>query len=184
MTAPQAADLFGRQHHNDILHALRCLDGEILLDAQCYFGGGTVTDVLRATIVTFHASANLKEYQQVFQRNSGKGPSIRPGIGQVELHQTLNHIPVGSTLSFAQGPELQVFFLIHSDRHLHGRVDCLGFGAFALKFLAFKLSQLGQYLAAHSFITLRTSSGRVWYAIDLHVGLLGRVSHFCRLASM
>ncbi|MDP4992747.1 MAG: nucleotidyl transferase AbiEii/AbiGii toxin family protein, partial [Marivita lacus] len=41
MTAPQAADLFGRQHHNDILHALRCLDGEMLLDAECYFGGGT-----------------------------------------------------------------------------------------------------------------------------------------------
>lgn len=36
-----AANIFRRQHHNDILHALRSLDGGLLLDAECYFGGGT-----------------------------------------------------------------------------------------------------------------------------------------------
>ncbi|MFT7311546.1 MAG: hypothetical protein ACI853_002045 [Paracoccaceae bacterium] len=36
-----AANLFRRQHHNDILHALRSFDGDFLLDAECYFGGGT-----------------------------------------------------------------------------------------------------------------------------------------------
>lgn len=41
MTAPQCADLFRRQHHNDILRALRGLNGSLLLDAECYFGGGT-----------------------------------------------------------------------------------------------------------------------------------------------
>jgi hypothetical protein len=41
MTAPQCVDLFRRQHHNDILRALRCLNGSLLLDAECYFGGGT-----------------------------------------------------------------------------------------------------------------------------------------------
>lgn len=41
MTAPQRAELFRRQHHNDILHALRSLDGEMLFGAECYFGGGT-----------------------------------------------------------------------------------------------------------------------------------------------
>ncbi|MEO9632426.1 MAG: nucleotidyl transferase AbiEii/AbiGii toxin family protein [Sulfitobacter sp.] len=33
--------MFQRKHHNDILNALRCLDGDLLLDAECYFGGGT-----------------------------------------------------------------------------------------------------------------------------------------------
>ena len=41
MTALQCSDLFRRQHHNDILCALRCLNGSLLLDAECYFGGGT-----------------------------------------------------------------------------------------------------------------------------------------------
>jgi len=41
MTAPQCADLFRRQHHNDILRVLRGLNGSLLLDAECYFGGGT-----------------------------------------------------------------------------------------------------------------------------------------------
>jgi hypothetical protein len=41
MTVPQRADLFRRQHHNDILRVLRCLNGSLLLDAECYFGGGT-----------------------------------------------------------------------------------------------------------------------------------------------
>lgn len=41
MTAPQGAEMFRRQHHNDILHVLRRLDGNLFLDAQCYFGGGT-----------------------------------------------------------------------------------------------------------------------------------------------
>lgn len=40
-TEPQGADLFQRKHHNDILNALRCLNGDFLFDAECYFGGGT-----------------------------------------------------------------------------------------------------------------------------------------------
>lgn len=40
-TELQGADLFQRKHHNDILNALRCLDGDLLLDAECYFGGDT-----------------------------------------------------------------------------------------------------------------------------------------------
>lgn len=41
MAVPQGAELFTRRHHNDILHVLRCLNGELLRDAECYFGGGT-----------------------------------------------------------------------------------------------------------------------------------------------
>ena len=41
MTVPQGAALFQREHHNEILAALRCIDGNLLLDAECYFGGGT-----------------------------------------------------------------------------------------------------------------------------------------------
>ncbi|ETD86367.1 nucleotidyl transferase AbiEii/AbiGii toxin family protein [Rhodobacter capsulatus] len=41
MAAPQGAELFTRRHHNDILHVLRCLNGDFLRDAECYFGGGT-----------------------------------------------------------------------------------------------------------------------------------------------
>lgn len=41
MTAETGVDLFRRRHHNDILRALRSLNGELLADAECYFGGGT-----------------------------------------------------------------------------------------------------------------------------------------------
>jgi len=33
--------MFRRQQHNDILHALRSFNSDLLLDAECYFGGGT-----------------------------------------------------------------------------------------------------------------------------------------------
>ncbi|PYF06037.1 hypothetical protein C8J30_1365 [Rhodobacter viridis] len=38
MAVPQGAELFMRRHHNDILHVLRCLNGELLRDAEDYFG--------------------------------------------------------------------------------------------------------------------------------------------------
>jgi len=41
MAVPQGAELFSRRHHNDILHVLRCLNGDFLRDTECYFGGGT-----------------------------------------------------------------------------------------------------------------------------------------------
>ena len=41
MVVLKGTDLFQRQHHNDILSALRSLDGELLLDAECYFAGDT-----------------------------------------------------------------------------------------------------------------------------------------------
>lgn len=41
MAAPRGADLFQRKRHNDVLHVLRSLNGPLLLDAECYFGGGT-----------------------------------------------------------------------------------------------------------------------------------------------
>lgn len=41
MTTPQGADLFRRPHHNDVHRVLRCLNGTLLLEAKCYFGGGT-----------------------------------------------------------------------------------------------------------------------------------------------
>ena len=41
MPAPRGANLFQRKRHNDVLHVLRSLNGPLLLDAECYFGGGT-----------------------------------------------------------------------------------------------------------------------------------------------
>lgn len=34
-------DLFRRPHHNAILEALRCFDGDLFEEAECFFGGGT-----------------------------------------------------------------------------------------------------------------------------------------------
>lgn len=41
MTVPPDAELFRRRHHNVILHVLRCLNGDFLREAECYFVGGT-----------------------------------------------------------------------------------------------------------------------------------------------
>ncbi|MBW7921241.1 MAG: nucleotidyl transferase AbiEii/AbiGii toxin family protein [Rubellimicrobium sp.] len=46
MTAPGAAGPFRRQHHNSIFAALNELDGDMLLAAECYFGGGTAVALM------------------------------------------------------------------------------------------------------------------------------------------
>lgn len=42
LTTDQArAKMFRRQHHKDILKVLQSLNGDLLRDAECFFGGGT-----------------------------------------------------------------------------------------------------------------------------------------------
>lgn len=41
MDAQKGENLFRRQHHNDILTALQGLNGDLLRDMGCFFGGGT-----------------------------------------------------------------------------------------------------------------------------------------------
>lgn len=76
MTAPQCADLFRRQHHNDILRALRCLNGSLLLDAECYFGGGTAIvlnlDEYRESVDIDFLCASQEGYRKLRQALWGR----------------------------------------------------------------------------------------------------------------
>lgn len=76
MTEPQGAYLFQRKHHNDILGALRCLDGDLLLDAECYFGGGTAIvlklDEYRESVDIDFLCASKEGYRKLRQALWGK----------------------------------------------------------------------------------------------------------------
>lgn len=76
MTAPQCADLFRRQHHNDILRALRSLNGSLLLDAECYFGGGTAIvlylDEYRESVDIDFLCASQEGYRKLRQALWGR----------------------------------------------------------------------------------------------------------------
>jgi len=76
MTAPQGADLFRRQHHNDILRALRSLNGGLLLDAECYFGGGTAIvlnlDEYRESVDIDFLCASQEGYRKLLQALWGR----------------------------------------------------------------------------------------------------------------
>jgi len=76
MTAPQCADLFRRQHHNDILRALRCLNGSLLLEAECYFGGGTAIvlnlDEYRESVDIDFLCASQEGYRKLRQALWGR----------------------------------------------------------------------------------------------------------------
>ncbi|MBS4010324.1 MAG: nucleotidyl transferase AbiEii/AbiGii toxin family protein [Roseovarius sp.] len=76
MTEPQCSDLFRRQHHNDILRALRCLNGSLLLDAECYFGGGTAIvlniDEYRESVDIDFLCASQEGYRKLRQALWGR----------------------------------------------------------------------------------------------------------------
>ena len=82
MTAPQCADLFRRQHHNDILRALRCLNGSLLLDAECYFGGGTAIvlniDEYRESVDIDFLCASQEGYRKLRQALWGRSDLAGP----------------------------------------------------------------------------------------------------------
>lgn len=76
MTTPQGADLFWRPHHNDVCRALRCLNGSLLLDAECYFGGGTAIvlnlDEYRESVDIDFLCASQEGYRKLRQALWGK----------------------------------------------------------------------------------------------------------------
>lgn len=89
MTAPQCADLFRRQHHNNILHALRCLDGSLLLDAECYFGGGTAIvlnlDEYRESVDIDFVCASQEGYRKLRQALWGRSDLAGLLLPEAEL---------------------------------------------------------------------------------------------------
>jgi len=76
MTEPQGADLFRRKRHNDILGALRCLDGDLLRDTECYFGGGTAIvlylDEYRESVDIDFLCASQEGYRKLRQALWGR----------------------------------------------------------------------------------------------------------------
>lgn len=88
MTARQGASLFRRPHHNDILDVLRCLDGALLLDAGCYFGGGTAIVLnlgeYRESVDIDFLCASQEGYRKLRQALWGRSDLaglLRPGTG-------------------------------------------------------------------------------------------------------
>lgn len=86
MAAPQGAELFRRRHHNDILHVLRGLNGALLRDAECYFGGGTAIvlslDEYRESVDIDFLCASQEGYRKLRQALWGRSDLagyLRPG---------------------------------------------------------------------------------------------------------
>lgn len=115
MTAQPGADLFWRQHHNDILHVLLKINGALFLDAECYFGGGTAIVL------------NLGEYRQSvdidFLCSSEKG------------YRTLREALWGrSDLAGLQRPEARLDTLREVRTDQYGIRTLIGVGDAAIKF--------------------------------------------------
>lgn len=76
MSEKQNAGPFRRQHHNDILHVLRSLNGELLADAGCYFGGGTAIvlnlDEYRESVDIDFLCASQEGYRKLRQALWGR----------------------------------------------------------------------------------------------------------------
>lgn len=72
----QNATLFRRKHHNDILRVLQSLNGDVLLDAECYFGGGTAIvlnlDEYRESVDIDFLCASQAGYRKLRQALWGK----------------------------------------------------------------------------------------------------------------
>lgn len=95
MAEPQRAVLFRRQHHNEILAALRSLDGELLLDAECYFGGGTAIvlnlDEYRESVDIDFLCASQEGYRKLRQALWGRADLVGILLPHTEL-KTLRHV--------------------------------------------------------------------------------------------
>jgi hypothetical protein len=89
MNAPQSADLFRRQHHNDILRTLRSLNGDLLLDAECYFGGGTAIvlnlDEYRESVDIDFLCASQKGYRKLRQALWGSSNLVGLQLPEAEI---------------------------------------------------------------------------------------------------
>lgn len=89
MAASQCADLFRRQHHNDILRALRCINGSLLLDAECYFGGGTAIvlnlDEYRESVDIDFLCASQEGYRKLRQALWGRSDLAGLLLPEAEL---------------------------------------------------------------------------------------------------
>ncbi len=94
-TEPQGADLFQRKHHNDILNTLRCLNGDFLLDAECYFGGGTAIVLnlgeYRESVDIDFLCASKEGYRKLRQALWGKSDITGLLLPDAEL-QTLRDV--------------------------------------------------------------------------------------------
>lgn len=92
---PQGAALFKRKHHNDILGVLRCLNGDLLLDAECYFGGGTAIVLnlgeYRESVDIDFLCASKEGYRKIRQALWGKSDLTGLLLPGAEL-QTLRDV--------------------------------------------------------------------------------------------
>lgn len=89
MVVPQTVNLFRRQHHNDILHALRSFNGNFLLDAECYFGGGTAIvlnlDEYRESVDIDFLCASQEGYRKLRQALWGRSDLAGLLLPEAEL---------------------------------------------------------------------------------------------------
>jgi hypothetical protein len=85
---------FRLEHHNAILKALRALDGDLLLEAKCYFGGGTAIalalDEYRESVDIDFLCADRKGYRTLRSLLAGQkdlSGILRPGAELENLRE-------------------------------------------------------------------------------------------------
>jgi hypothetical protein len=130
MTAPQYADLFRRKHHNDILRALRCLNGSLLLEAECYFGGGTAIilnlDEYRESVDIDFLCASQQGYRKLRQALWGSSDLAGLLLPEAEL-KTLRDVRTdqyGIRTLIGMGDALIKFEIVREARiQLTGEMD-------------------------------------------------------------
>ncbi len=131
MTAPQGADLFRRQHHNDILRALRSLNGDFLLDAECYFGGGTAIvlnlDEYRESVDIDFLCASQEGYRKLREALWGRSDLEALLLPEVEL-KTLRDVRTDQysirTLIGVGDAAIKFEIVRESRIQLVGEMDC------------------------------------------------------------
>jgi hypothetical protein len=130
MTTPQAVDFFRRQHHNDILHALHSLNGSFLIEAECYFGGGTAIvlnlDEYRESVDIDFLCASQEGYRKLRQALWGRSDLAGLLLPEAEL-RTLRDIRTdqyGIRTLLGVGDASIKFEIIREARiHLSGKMD-------------------------------------------------------------
>jgi len=134
MAVPQGAELFSRRHHNDILHVLRCLNGDFLCDAECYFGGGTAIvlqlDEYRESVDVDFLCASQEGYRKLRQAlwgGSDLAGFLRPGA-ELRLLRDVRMDQYGIRTLIGVGDVAIKFEIVREARiELSGQIDpCYG----------------------------------------------------------
>jgi len=124
-------NVFRRPHHNAILNALHCFDGNLFERAECFFGGGTAIvlklDEYRESVDIDFLCASREGYRILREVVWSKGFAglVRPGA-EISVLRDLKTDQYGiRTILHIQGVNIKFEIVKEARITLHGAVDDL-----------------------------------------------------------